>query len=61
MGLNEKRVRFCGFNWSIGAQKSAHHLAGRSLLSFLVGTMAGTLLMVFSAEGLNACSFQEPA
>ena len=57
MGLNEKRVRFCGFNWSIGAQKSAHHLAGRLLLGLLVGTMAGALPVVFSAEAVPGFRF----
>ena len=55
--LRRPRVGFCGFKWSIGLQKSTHHLAGRLLLSLLVGTMAGALPVVFSAEAVPGFRF----
>ena len=57
LGLNKSGAQFCGVSWSISLQKSAHHLAGRLLLSLLVGTIAGALPVVFSAEAVSGFRF----
>ncbi len=53
LGLNKSGAQFCGVSWSISLQKSAHHLAGRLLLSLLVGALP----VVFSAEAVSGFRF----